>query len=142
MSQWKSLINDGNDFFHNGSWQEAEYCYKEAVYHLDFLRSADTKNVPLLMAWIQVHHSLASLFEVKDNLDLSLQYLLIPHNQMVSASTSIDCCEDSKLISQNALKLTFMPIFMFSKRHPICETCLESLIEFKAKLDLCQLATH
>lgn len=142
MSEWRNLLNNGNDNFHNGKLQEAEYCYKEAAFHLDFLWSANTTKVPLLMAWICTYHNLASLFEAKNNPDLSLQYLLIPHKRMLLECNSDDCCDDTKLITHNALKITFMPILMFSKRHPICETCLESLSEFKADLNLNQPITH
>lgn len=142
MYQWRDLLNNGNDNFHNGKFQEAEYCYKEAAFHLDFLWSADTTKVPLLMAWICTYHNLASLLEVQNNPDLSLQYLLIPHKRMLLECNSGDCCEDTKLITQNALEITFNPILMFSKRHPVCNACLESLSEFKANIKLNPLITH
>ena len=142
MYQWQNLLDDGNNSFHKRNWQEAEYCYKEAAFHLDLLWSADIKNVQLLMAWICASHNLATLFEVQDNADLSLHYLLIPHNRMLSICHSDECCEDTKLIAQNALKATFMPILMFSKRHPICETCEKTLAGFKSNLELNQQVIH
>jgi len=142
MSHWRDLLNHGNDNFHNGKFQEAEYCYKEAAFHLDFLWSADTTKVQLLMAWICTYHNLASLFEVQNRPDLSLQYLLIPHKRMLLESKSSDCCDDTKLITHNALNITFKPILMFSERHPVCNSCLESLSDFKADLKFNQLITH
>jgi hypothetical protein len=142
MSKWQNLLNDGNDYYHHKNWRQAEYCYKEAAFHLDLLWSADSKNVQLLMSWICASHNLATLFEVQDDPDLSLQYLLIPHNRMLSICDSNDRCEDTKLIAQNALKMTFMPILMFSKRHPMCDGCLKSLSEFKENLESNQLITH
>ena len=133
MPQWQSLLHEGNDCFHAKKWKQAEYCYKEAAFHLDSLWSANTKDVELLMAWICAIHNLSSLFEVQDNADLSLQYLKIPHQRMLSIYQCNEYCEDTKLIAQNALKITFMPILMFSKRHPICDTCIQSLAEFKAR---------
>ena len=113
MQQWQNLLEDGNNCFHDKNWLQAEYCYKEAAFHLDSLWSADTTNVQLLMAWICASHNLATLFEVQQNPELSLQYLLIPHNRMLSISNSNESNEDTKLIAQNALKVTFMPILMF-----------------------------
>jgi hypothetical protein len=94
------------------------------------------------MSWICVSHNLATLFEARDSAELSLQHLLIPHHRMLSICNSDDMSEDEKLIAQNALKVTFMPILMFSKRHPMCEICLETLSEFKAQLESTQLVTH
>jgi hypothetical protein len=142
MYQWQNLLNDGNDYFHHKNWQQAEYCYKEAAFYLDLLWSSDSRNVQLLMSWICVSHNLATLFEAQDDPDLSLQYLLIPHNRMLSICNSNESCEDAKLIAQNALKVTFMPILMFSKRHPMCDTCRESLLEFEVNLESNQLITH
>lgn len=142
MNQWQNLLDDGNNCFHEKNWLQAEYCYKEAAFHLDSLWSAEPKNVQLLMAWICVSHNLATLFEVQENPDLSLQYLLIPHNRMLSICNSEESCEDTKLIAQNALKVTFMPILMFSKRHPMCGTCKQSLAEFKASLEQNQQVVH
>jgi len=142
MSQWQTLLDDGNHSFHKRHWLQAEYCYKEAAFHLDALWSADPKNVQLLMAWICATHNLATLFEVQDNPDLSLQYLLIPHNRMLAICHAEEGCEDSKLIAQNALKVTFMPILMFSKRHPMCNSCEESLAEFKHKIESTQKIIH
>lgn len=142
MSQWQNLLNEGNDCFHNKKWKQAEYCYKEAAFHLDSSWAADTTNVQLLLAWICAIHNLSSLFEVQDKADLSLQYLQIPHNKMLAIYQSNDYCEDTKLIAQNALKITFMPFLMFSKRHPTCDSCQESLAEFHQKLKINQQVTH
>jgi len=142
MYQWQNLLDDGNDNFHKKNWRQAEYCYKEAAFHLDALWSADLENVQLLMAWVCAYHNLASLFEVQQNPSLSLQYLLIPHHKMLSIFHSDDNSEDTKLIAQNALRVTFMPIMMFSKRHPMCDTCQKSLIEFKENLKLNQQVVH
>jgi len=142
MSQWRNLLIDGNDCFHHQKWRQAEYCYKEASFQLDLLWSADTCDVQLLMSWICASHNLATLFEVQGNPELSLQYLLIPHNRMLTICNSDDTCEDTKLIAHNALKVTFMPILMFSKRYPMCDNCLETLSEFKTDLESTQLVIH
>jgi hypothetical protein len=142
MVQWQSLLNEGNDYFHNQQWKQAEYCYKEAAFHLDSLWAADTTDVQLLLAWICAIHNLSSLFEVQDDPILSLQYLQIPHNRMLSIYQCSEYCEDTKLIAQNALKITFMPILMFTKRHPTCENCQQSLAELKASIESNQQIIH
>ncbi|MBL4899879.1 MAG: DUF2753 family protein [Colwellia sp.] len=142
MHQWQSLLTNGNDCFHNKNWLQAEYYYKEAAFHLETLWSSNTKDIELLMAWICSSHNLATLFESQNNPDLSLKYLLIPHKRMLSMTTSDEQCEDMKLIASNALKVTFMPILMFSKRHPMCPSCQQSLAEFKQNLDAQQCDLH
>jgi len=142
MHQWQNLLADGNDNFHKKNWLQAESSYKEAAFHLDMLWTTDTKNIQLLMAWISVSHNLSTLFEVQNNPDLSLKYLLIPHNRMLSMTTSNEQCEDMKLIASNALKITFMPILLFSNRYPICPSCQKSLEEFKQNLDAQQYEVH
>lgn len=142
MPQWQDLLHQGNDNFHNKQWKQAEYCYKEAASHLDSLWSANRKNVELLMAWICAIHNLSSLFEVQDKAELSLQYLKIPHERMLSIYQCNKYCEDTKLIAQNALKITFMPILMFSKRHPVCDTCTQSLAAFQSEIALNQQIIH
>ncbi|MGL1956043.1 MAG: hypothetical protein OCD00_01830 [Colwellia sp.] len=142
MVQWQNLLDDGNDCFHKKNWRQAEYLYKEAAFHLDYLWSANTKNVQFLMAWICVSHNLSTLFEVQNNPELSLQHLLIPHHRLLSICDSDESCEDTKLIAQNALKVTFMPILLFSKRHPMCDTCQKSLAAFKKSLESNQQVIH
>lgn len=142
MNQWQKLIANGNDYFHKRNWLQAEYNYKEASFHLDYLWASNSKNVELLMAWISVFHNLATLFEVQDNPELSLEYLLIPHNRMLTISNSDEQCEDMKLIATNALKVTFMPVLMFSKRHPICSGCQQSLEKFKQSIEAQQCSIH
>ena len=46
---WQRLLNFGNENFNKENWLQAEYYYKEAESHLDYLWSADTTNVNLLM---------------------------------------------------------------------------------------------
>lgn len=142
MHQWQRLLVDGNDCFHKKNWLQAEYCYKEAAFHLELLWATNTKDIKLLMAWICASHNLATLFEVQNNPDLSLQYLLIPHKRMLSITTSDEQCEDMKLIASNALKITFKPILMFSKRHPMCSSCQQSLEKFQQNLDAQQCEIH
>ncbi|PCI58135.1 MAG: hypothetical protein COB45_00720 [Gammaproteobacteria bacterium] len=142
MYQWQSLLADGNDCFHKKDWSQAEYYYKDAAFCLELLCATNTKDIQLLMGWICALHNLATLFEVQNNPDLSLKYLLIPHNRMLSITASNEQCEDMKLIASNALKITFMPILMFSKRHPICPSCQQSLEEFKQNLEAQQCDIH
>lgn len=142
MHQWQRLLANGNDCFHNKNWLQAEYYYKEAAFYLDMLWEENTKDIKLLTAWICASHNLATLFESQNCPDLSLKYLMIPHNRMLSMTTCHEQCDDMKLIAENALKITFTPILMFSKRHPMCSSCQQSLEEFKQNLDAQQCVTH
>jgi len=142
MRQWQRLLSDGNECFDNEKWRQAEYFYKEAASYLDVLWSADISNVELLMAWIGACHNLAVLYEKQGNPRVSLEYLLIPHHRMLTLSKSEEHCEDMQLIALKALKLTFMPVLLFSKKHSICTDCQQALKEFKTQLDENQGMIH
>jgi len=139
---WQRLLNFGNECYKEENWLQAEYYYKEAEYHLDYLWSSDTSNSHLLMAWITSLHNLASLSETKGDRHLGLQYLLIPHNRMLNLTKNENAPEDIKLIAINALKLTFTPILSFTKRNPICEGCAEAVNQFKENLESYKRVEH
>lgn len=140
--KWQRLLTYGNECYKKQNWLQAEYYYKEAESHLDYLWSADTKNVNLLMAWISSLHNLATLFEQQGNNQASLQHLLIPHHRMLNLSKSIEAPEDVKVIAISALKLTFTPILMYTKRHPICKECKQTIKAFEDRLNSNQAIVH
>jgi|TARA_B110000091_G_C13638795_1_gene400300 hypothetical protein len=142
MRQWQQLLSDGNECFYNEEWVQAEYFYKEAVSYLDILWTADINNIELLMAWIGSCHNLAVLYEKQGNPRISLEYLLIPHNKMLDLSQHSQECEDVKLIAFKALKLTFMPVLLFSQKYPLCKDCKKELKSFKSQLDENQGTIH
>lgn len=139
---WQRLLKFGNECYSRSDWLQAEYYYKEAESHLGYLWSADASNSQLLMAWITSLHNLASLFETKGDNHLGLQYLLIPHNRMLNLTKSENASEDIKLIAISALKLTFAPILLFTKRNPTCESCAKDVNEFKESLESYQRVAH
>ncbi len=140
--KWQRLLTHGNECYEQQNWLQAEYYYKEAEYQLDYLWSSDTSNVNLLMAWISSLHNLATLYEQQGNSQAGLQHLLIPHNRMLSLSQSSEAPESVIAIAINALKLTFPPILMYTKRHPICEDCQQSIKEFEMNLQSNQEVVH
>ncbi len=142
MRQWQRLLSDGNECFDNEKWRQAEYFYKEAASYLDILWAADISNVELLMAWIGSCHNLAVLHEKQGNPRVSLEYLLIPHHRMLTLSKSVEHCEDMQLIALKALKLTFMPVLLFSKKYSVCKDCQQTLKEFQTQLDENQGTIH
>ncbi|MBA6265049.1 MAG: hypothetical protein V7780_07505 [Colwellia sp.] len=142
MRQWQRLLSDGNEFFDNKKWVQAEYCYKEAASYLDNLWAVDAMNIELLMAWIGTCHNLAVLYETRGNPQVSLEYLLIPHHRMLALSQNSQQCDDMQLIALKALQLTFMPVLLFSRKYSICKECQKGLKEFKAQLDENQGTVH
>ena len=132
--KWQRLLTYGNECYKKQNWIQAEYYYKEAESHLDFLWSADPTNVNLLMAWIASLHNLATLFEQQGDNAIGLQHLLIPHHRLLNLSQSRETSENVKAVVINALKLTFTPILLYTKRHPICDGCQETINEFQRSL--------
>ena len=139
---WKRLLNFGNECFEKQNWLQAEYYYKEAESTLDYLWSVDSQNVNLLMAWICSLHNLASLFEQQGHKQSALRYLLIPHQRMLNFAKSEHASEDIKLIAINALKITFTPILLFSKRNPICKGCQQNIKTFEHNLQSYEELIH
>lgn len=132
--KWQRLLNYGNECYKKENWLQAEYYYKEAESELDFLWSADPTNVNLLMAWVASLHNLATLFEQQGDNAVGLQHLLIPHHRLLNISQNDKTSENVKAIVINALKLTFTPILLYTKRHPICESCQEAIDEFELNI--------
>ena len=141
-TQWKELLTYGNECYKKQDFMQAEYYYKKAEEYLDYLWLADPANVNLLMAWISSLHNLATLFEQQGNNILGLQHLLIPHHRMLNLSQSNKVPENVKIIAINALKLTFTPILMYTKRHPICEKCQHEIESFEESLKDNQSFVH
>ena len=134
ISNWQGLLHKGNQSFKDKQMLQAEFYYKEAVDRLDQLWSEDLTNVELLMAWICAAHNLSTLFEEQGDNDVSLQYLLLPHHRLLSIVSSCNYEDDVQLIAMRALKITFMPILSFTKKHPVCAECLKTMKEFELAL--------
>ncbi|WP_426358167.1 hypothetical protein ACPUVO_17265 [Pseudocolwellia sp. HL-MZ19] len=128
---WQRLLTFGNQCYHNQNWQQAEYYYKEAESHLEYLWSLDETNSNLLMAWITALHNLAYLCESVGDGHAGLQYLLIPHYRLLSLTKELGTSEDLKLIAINALSLTYTPIVAYTQRNPICEDCQQVIDSLK-----------
>jgi len=140
--QWQRLLTHGNECYEQQNWLQAEYYYKEAESQLDYLWSCDVTNVNLLMAWIASLHNLATLFEQQGNNQAGLHHLLIPHQRMLNLTQSEEASEDIKAIAINALKFTFTPILMYTKRHPICKNCEQTIKDFEKNLSGYEAVVH
>ncbi len=140
--EWQRLLNDGNNCFDDKNWLQAEYFYKEAASYLDLLWSADSQNVELLTAWVSASHNLAALYELQGNSQISLHYLLIPHHRMLALSQSTEHSDDMRLIAMKALKITLVPIFLFSQKYSVCKDCQKALNDFQTQLDESQNTVH
>jgi len=128
---WQRLLTFGNKCYHNQDWQQAEFYYKEAESHLDYLWSLDGANSNLLMAWITSLHNLAYLYESTGDRHTGLKYLLIPHYKLLNLTKDLGTSEELKLIAINALSLTYKPIVAYTKRNPICDDCQQYIDELE-----------
>jgi hypothetical protein len=132
--QWQSLLQLGNESFHEQQWSKAEFFYSEAYN----LLALSYRNHPMctetLMAWICSCHNLSALYESTDHLELSLKFLTVPHEYLLSIANSKSAQEDTKVTAFNCLKLTLSAILMFAKKYLICENCLENFTSLKGLL--------
>lgn len=122
-AQWQSLLKLGNDCFNDKQWNQAEFFYSEAYDLLAFSYRNDPLSAETLMAWICACHNLSWLYETLGNLDLSLKFLLVPHEYLKKISESNMPNNDVKLIAFKGMSLTHPPILLFTQKHPICDGC-------------------
>jgi hypothetical protein len=140
--QWQSLLQRGNESFHDQEWSQAELFYSEAYN----LLALSYRNHPMctktLMAWICACHNLSALYESTNHLELSLKFLTVPHEYLLNIANSENAEEDAKVTAFNGLRLTLSPILMFAKKYPICESCLENFTSLKGLLKQHATAIH
>lgn len=140
--QWQSLLTNGNECFHDGRWLQAEYYYTEAYELLADAYHHHPYSSDILMAWICTCHNLSSLFEAQGEMEVALRYLKLPHEYLVNLADHEQSSEDVKLIAIKALSITVKPILAFSKKHPICDSCLNELTRLQSMLNDLNTTLH
>ena len=140
--EWQSLLKLGNRCFHDKQWDQAEYFYSEAYDLLAFAYRNDPLSSDLLMAWICACHNLSSLYESLGNLELSLRFLMVPHEYLIEITKSESPTEDVKLIAFKGMNITLSPILMFAKKHPICEDCVAKFHSLEDVLEQGSCSVH
>lgn len=140
--QWQSLLTLGNNHFHNEQWDQAKFFYSEAYDLLFHFYQKEPLSSDLLMAWVCTCHNLSSLYETVGKLDLSLKFLMLPHDYLKNISESATSNDDMKLIAFKGMTLTLTPILLFAKKHPICDSCLSNFIQLKQRIDTDTSALH
>jgi len=127
MQTWKVLMENGKSCFDSKSWQDAEFCYQNAVEKIKQQWENDPENEELLMAWISAQHNLAAVYEEQGQHYTALRYLTMPHQWMMSLLRGESVSDTFKSLATKAVKVTLIPLLDFSRRHPICESCFDAL---------------
>jgi len=140
--QWQSMLRTGNSYFDEKQWLQAEYYYREAYGVLERQWNDAPLETELLMAWICACHNLSTLFEVQGELEVSLQYLKIPHLKLKELAACDTSSEDLKLIAFKALKFTLTPLLSFAKKYPICANCQKDLLTLQQQLAADAMTLH
>lgn len=128
MQKWKILLIHGNSFFEQKNWLEAESYYEKAEQLLDKAWQSDTSDMNVLMAWICATHNLAEVNEIKGQHIVSLQYLIRSHKRALKLAKAEYLTSKLKNLALKALKITLDPILSFRKKHPICPTCINTMM--------------
>lgn len=126
-SHWQSLLKNGNDCLDNRQLDQAETFYLEAYYLLSTARGHDPLSSEVLMAWVCTCHNLTSLYEKFGYLELSLEYLMIPHEYLMRVSEANYLNEEIKLTAFKGISLTLPAIISFTKNHSNCKGCRSQL---------------
>jgi hypothetical protein len=124
-SQWQSLLKLGNECFDDKQLNQAEALYWQAYDLLSLACHEEPQSSDVLMAWICACHNLAALYETFGNLDLSLKFLMAPHEYLITVSESNHFNDDIKFIAFKGMSVTLPPILLFIKSYKICEGCRE-----------------
>jgi len=127
MQTWEVLMDDGHRCFNEKSWQDAELYYQHAVEQIKQQWENKPENETLLMAWISAQHNLAAVYEAQDQHYTALRYLTMPHQWMMSLLRGETVSDTLKALATQAVKVTLTPLLDFSRRHPICESCFDTL---------------
>ncbi len=122
-TQWQSLLRLGNNCFHEQQWDQAQFFYSEAYDLLFHFYQKEPMSSDLLMAWVCTCHNLSSLYERVGQLDLSLTFLMLPHEYLKGMTESSILDDDVQLIALKGMSLTLSPIILFTKKYPLCEGC-------------------
>lgn len=125
MQSWNGVMREGNEYFHDENWCEAEKCYKNAI-HLIEMEMITHPETQSLFAWICGFHNLSTLYEAQNQLEKALEALLIPHHTMLTHLQ--DTHSALRQSAQDGLRLTLPPILSWAQRHPTCDECLSELI--------------
>ncbi len=134
-SKWQSLLQLGNECFHNQQWRQAEDFYIKAFDLLSLRYQNNPLSSDLLMAWTCSCHNLAALYEVLGDLNASLRFLMIPHEHLNEISESETVPDDIKIFAFKGMNLTTSPILFFIKKHPICDGCLAQFKTLKKLIE-------
>jgi len=127
MASWQTLIARGNDSFDQQAWTEAENYYYQAESAIEKEWQQDIDNVELLLAWVASLHNLSTLFEAQGEAQVALRYLTLPHYRLLTLYRESELNDQSELMLYRAIKVTLFPLLEFSRRYPICSSCLEHL---------------
>lgn len=126
-SHWQSLLKNGNDCLDNQQLDQAETFYLQAYDLLSTARGDDPLSSEVLMAWICTCHNLTSVYELFGYLDLSLEYLMIPHEYLMRVSEANYLNDDIKLTAFKGMSITLPAILLFTKNHSHCDGCRSQL---------------
>ena len=119
---WKHLLQEGNNFYHQENWNKAEAQYQKAFQHLMSKCESCPNDSDSLMALICTCHNLSSLFEIQNKLPAAMRYLLLPHEHCRHLVAAHDVHEDHKLLAIKALSLTWEPLLVFARKYPHLST--------------------
>lgn len=126
--QWQTLLTNGNEYFHQQCWQQAEYYYKQAYQELESQWQQELDNSELLMAWLCACNNLSVLFERLGEMQVSLQFLKYPHAVLQAIADNPGLSSDTRLVATYGMKHTLAPLLMFTEKHPTCSNCRDKLL--------------
>jgi len=121
-----TLLNDQFSYQKNDVFEDENF-HKEAIYNLEKTLSNNPKSVGPLCDWIASHHELALIYQNKGCVESAQKCLLIPHQAMLYMAQNDHGDAEQKLVALKAISLTLPPLIEFAKKHPPCQTCINTL---------------
>jgi len=130
-SPWQLLLKNGNQCFDNQQLEQAETFYLQAYDLLSTARGDDPQSSELLMDWICTCHNLTSLYEELGYFELSLEYLMIPHDYLMKVSEANYLNDDIKLTAFKGMSITLPAILLFTQNYSNYDGCCSQLPTLK-----------
>lgn len=141
-SPWQLLLKNGNHCFDNQQLDQAETFYLHAYDLLSKARGNDPQSSKLLMDWICTCHNLSSLYQELAHLDLSLEYLMIPHEYLLKVLEANFLADEIKQAAFKGISITLPAILLFAKNHENCDGCCSQFPSLKKIMSLETCTIH
>ena len=126
MSDWRSFLSTGNDYFNNASFSTAQTMYEHAIKAIEQQWQGELNNQELLFGWIAGMHNLAELYGKQLQNDIAFMFLRHTHEQVSELINHPELTPMMQMLALRASNMTLSKLMLFAKQHNICADVIKS----------------